>query len=163
MREVHVRPYIREKRHQIKEVRRRPPSSPGSLGAIIDDVVAGRRSGYTWTRNFKFDIADAASMGRVYDRLGDRTMYVVGTTNRPLEEWVFAIEAGDKVPMPISSSQGVGVWRDPDTEQVYVDNIVLFFGPKVSENWALNYAMNRRQQSILKVDGPSRSFEFLEV
>lgn len=138
------------------------PSMGPPLHAVIESVKTGRRTGFTYTGRWKFDIADPGSMERVYDALGDRTMYVVGVTNRTLEEWEFMREAGDPSP-PITANEGVGVWRDPDTDRIFVDDIVLFFGPKVSEFWALNFAKNKRQKFVLKVDGPTRSFEFLEV
>ncbi len=153
--QVKVRPYVR--RHIVHAPRL--PSTAGSLGAIIDDVIAGRRAGYTWTIRWKFDIDDSVSMEKVYNQLGDRTMYVVATTHRTLEEW----EGPEQFSVRIGGNEGVGLWRDPHTGEIYIDNVILFFGPKVSEQWALNYAASHGQQSILKVDGSTRSFDFLGV
>ena len=129
------------------------------MESVLDDVKAGLRNGYTWTLKWKFDLDDPADMELVYKSLGDRAMYVVATTHRTLKEW----EGPKDFSVLIGANEGVGMWRDPDTGRVYVDNVVLFFGPKVSESWALGYAKRHGQKSIVKIDGPTRSYKFLDV
>ena len=126
----------------------------------INDVVEGRRGGYTWTRGWKFDVNDQKSMDRTYEKLGYRTMYVVAMTNRTLAEFTLNLMA--RISPRIAENEGIGLWRD-EKGDVYVDDIYLFFGPKVSINWALAYARSKGQRSILKIDGRTRSYEFLDA
>ncbi len=124
-------------------------------------VAAGLRDGYTWTSRWKFDVDDAMSMRAVYNKLGDRTMYVVATTNRTLSE--FDQDFTEKGIAPkIDADQGIGLWRRGDGT-VMVDDIVLFFGPSADESWALSFARRHGQESILAIDGRMRTFKFLEV
>lgn len=154
---VRVQPYMRRSRGGY--LSRHPiPSLAPDLQTVIDDVKEGHRSGYTWTLGWKFDVNEPLSMEPVYDKLGDRTMYAIATTNRTLEDW----EGPEQFSVPISHNQGVGIWRSDDGT-VYVDNVVMLFGPKVSEQWALDYAARNRQQSVLKVDGRTRTHSFLAV
>ena len=164
---VRVRPYRRSSRRR-PEALSRPGREPHLIGtgiggpqleSVIDDVKAGLRGGYTWTFKWNFDLNDPADMELVYNSLGNRAMYVVATTNRTLEEW----EGPEDFSVLIGANEGVGVWRDPDTGKVYVDNVLLFFGPKVSEPWVLSYANSHGQKSIVKIDGPTRSYKFLGV
>src|SRR3990167_369476 len=157
MDDVRVRSHVR--RHVLRGMSRARRSTVrrGTLWAIIDDVVAGRRSGYTWTRDWRFDVNEPASMERTYDKLLGITMYVVAITNRKLDDlW--------ETRWHISSSEGVGLWRD-ETGMVYADDIVLLlFEPGVEgRNFALKHAKRHGQRYVLKVDGRARSFEFLEV
>jgi len=96
-------------------------------------------------------------MKRIYDKLLGRTMYVVATTNRKLDDL-------REARWHIGPSEGIGLWRD-ETGTVYADDIVLLlFEPGVEgRNFALKHAEKYGQRYVLKVDGRARSFEFLEA
>jgi hypothetical protein len=132
------------------------PELAADLGTAISSVVQKQRSGFTWTRDFKFDVDDPTSMASVYDRLGEDSLYVVARTHYRLEERPMLYRAIAK------RTEGVGLWRD-DMGQIWADDVVLFFAPKASRAWALNRAKAWNQLYILEVSGKTRSFEFLPV
>ena len=150
----------RQSRIRFVPPRRRP--SEGGLSSAIDEVVTGRRAGYTWTRDFKFDIDDPVMMKEVYKNLHGQTLYAVAVTNRTLAERGASPEGPLGFSPRISRSEGISLWRRADGT-VFMDNIVLFFGPAVSEYFALNWAKRYNQQVILKVDGLTKTWEFLDV
>ena len=151
MKKVRVRSYTR----RTPYVQRRRRFSE-NLGAIIDEVKSGQRSGYTWTSGWRFDVNDPVAMEHIYDKLMGRKMYVVAVTNRKLED-LWAIPH-----WRISSVEGIGLWRDDDGT-IYADDVVLFFGPKVSAEWANSYAKRHGQRFLLEVDGRNRTFAFVPV
>lgn len=147
-------------------------SFPQTFDEVVDSVVSGRRSGYTWTENWKFDVGDLASMSEVYSRLGGRTIYVIASTNRTLEDYQNEILLRD-IRRPGSmvratlGNQGVGVWRDDDGT-IYVDEIYVYEeGPGhwevASKDDAIRKGREHNQKSILRVDGATRSFEFINT
>lgn len=161
---VNVRRHVRRRPSQIA-LRRRPPSSPGSFGAAIDDVVAGRRSGYTWTGGYKFDVDDARTMDALYDHLRRRnvdTLYVLARTNRTLAEWEARVVNRDPSVTSIGRNFGLGIWRDDDGT-IYVDDISVLVFKGERDDDALRFARLHNQKSILKVDASKRSFVFLQA
>ena len=155
---VHVRRYAQRRR--VRRVGFQKPVSHSrrngapSLASLIESVTDGRRSGYTYTGGWKFDIDDPADMERIYDKLGTRVLYAIATTNLPLAERVRRPEFGE--------TEGVSLWRRSDGT-VFMDDIFLLFGPKVSEEFVLSRAKSYNQQVILKVDGLSQTWEFVNV
>ncbi len=142
---------------------RRPPSSPGSFGAVIDDVVTGRRKGYTWTGNWKFDIDDPISMERVYKKLGQRQMYIIASTNRTLEDYQAMLvmrnlnRPGAEI-RAMLGDYGVGFWRD-DEGTIYADEVRAWMD--LSRHAAIDIGRRQHQKYILRVDGRRREFEFI--
>ena len=120
--------------------------------AIIE-IRSGKRSGYTYTSFFKFDVDDPKTMGRTYDKLGPRVMYVIASTNREYEQ----LDLDDVV---IGPTRGLGFWRSDDGA-LYADDIRLWFN--IDEVQAMEIAREARQQSFLKVDGRTRSYSFVDV
>jgi len=137
----------------------------GSLGAAINDVVAGRRSGYTFTGNWRFDVNDPVTMKRVYDQLGPRQMFVIASTNRTLEEYTVELmmrnlkRPGAEIRAAIGDD-GIGIWR-ADDGTIYVDEVHVWVGLSRSE--AIVIGRNKHQKYILRVDGRTRSFEFIPI
>ncbi len=132
-----------------------------SIRARAEEVRAGKRGGYTYTKMFHFDVDDAASMERVYDILGDHVMYVIGTTNRPLSEQGTLPSATPR------TAHGIGLWRAevqarPWSEpRVWADEVDLYFD--IPEREAIRLAKLYNQRSILKVHGGHRHSNFLDV
>ncbi len=144
---------ISESRLKAWPVRDLSRTDHEKIGVLIDEIRGGERSGYTYTSIFRFDIDDPKTLHRTYDRLGDRVMYVIAKTNRRLDD----LRLSDVV---LGPRYGLGFWRSDDGT-VYADDIKLFFD--IGDEAALAQARENRQYSILKVDGRSRSFEFLET
>jgi hypothetical protein len=137
-----------------------PPSFKGSLGAVIDDVVAERRKGYTWTRKYRFDVDDSVSMTRLYDQIGGSIMYVIARTNQTLSQWETRVRARDPSATTIADNVGIGVWRDDDGT-IYVDEISVLRFNESHDADAIRFGRIHHQKYILKVDGNTRSFEFI--
>lgn len=121
-----------------------------------EEVRVGKRGGYTYTKMFHFDVDDKASMERVYDILGNHIMYVIATTNRPLEHSL--------PPGTPKTAHGIGLWRYGDfgpKPQVWADEVDLYFD--IPEREALRLGALYKQKSILKVHGGHRHSNFLTV
>jgi hypothetical protein len=121
---------------------------------ILGEIRSGKRAGYTFTGLFKFDIDDRRSMEHVYDKLGPRTMFAIAETNRPASEFDAAQDAD------IGRVHGIGLWRSFDGT-VFADDVRLFFD--IDDEEALRLARERNQFNILKVDGRTRMWAFLEA
>jgi len=125
---------------------------------VIDDVVSGRRSGFTWTGGYKFDIDDPVLMDALYGKLHGRTIYAVARTNRTLGEW-----ESRGSPKDIGHNFGIALWRASDgtvyADDGYVENAV---GTAEDDQHALEIARKYNQFVILKVDGRYRKWSFLE-
>jgi hypothetical protein len=122
------------------------------ISHLIGEVHRGERAGYTYTGNFKFDIDDPRSMAHTYDKLGPHVMFAIAETNRPMEDFYISNST-------ISKLTGVAMWRD-DKGRVYVDDVRLHVD--IDDEEALRIARQYDQFIILKVDGRTRSFAFLE-
>lgn len=167
---VHVRPHAR------RHLQRRLPAHPSkrvspkartreqaytrsrpSLEKIINDVRQGRRAGYTYTGGWFFDIDDPKSMDAVYDRLGEHAFWVIGRTTRTLAEFERSGKQAD-----IGYNFGVSTWKDA-SGTIYLDDIAIFDDRDgFDDERALVNARDYNQFVILKVDGRTRSFAFLE-
>jgi len=123
---------------------------------LIEEVRTGKRAGYTMTSIFSFDIDDPKSMDRTYDRLGPRVMFAIAETNRRAEDLNLAPITGSSA---IGPRNGIALWRD-DKGVVYADDVRLHFD--IDDSDALFLAREKNQFVILKVDGRTRSFAFLE-
>jgi hypothetical protein len=122
------------------------------LQALIREVEGGRRSGFTYTGRLKYDIDDKAAMEHVYDKLGPRVMFAIARTNRRAED----LDLDDAT---IGKASGIALWRDSNGV-VYADDVRHHFD--ISDETALEIARRQGQFIILKVDGRTRSFAFLE-
>lgn len=154
---------VRVSPHQRRLPARRAPQTWGyardlsktdrtRIARLIGEVHRGERAGYTYTGGHKFDIDDPRSMNRTYDKLGHDAMFAIASTNRRMEDFSY----GDAV---IGADTGVALWRDSNGV-VYVDDVRLYFG--IDDGEALRIAREQDQFVILKVDGRTRSFAFLE-
>ena len=158
--EVRVRSHVR--RHPRGTRPSRPLGTRGSLGAAIDDVVSGRASGYTWTAQWRFNIDEPEQMKRIYDMLGNRTLYAVATTNLTLAEREASPGGRLGFDPLIDANHGISLWRRADGT-VFMDNIIVFVGSEIREGWVLDFAKSKNQQVIIKVDGQHRTYEFVDV
>jgi len=134
----------------------RGPTWISELNAVVQQVSSGMRGGYTWTRDFKFDVDDPSTMEAVYKELGDDTLYVVARTNYRLSSRPPLSQAA------IGRNEGVGLWRD-DQGEIWADDIVLYRSPKQSWEWALNRARAWNQKFILVINGATKTHEFVAV
>jgi len=155
-----ISPEEREARATAAALRGQPWPRPGSLAEAVDDVVAGRRTGYTWTRKYRFDVFDSASMARLYDQIGPSIMYVIARTNQTLDRWEARLRARDPNAATIADNVGIGIWRDADGT-IYADEIsVLRFGEQHDAD-AIRFARIHGQRYIVKVNGAERTYDFL--
>jgi hypothetical protein len=123
------------------------------LNVLLSEVENGKRAGYTFTGLFRFDIDNQAEMDRVYDKLGHRAMFAIATTNRPASEFYMDHAV-------IGQVSGIALWRD-DRGIVYADDVTLHLD--IDDEEALRIARAQEQAVILKVDGRTRSFAFMEA
>ena len=130
----------------------------GSLDLAVADVEAGRRKGFTWTGGYKFDIDDPRTMDLLYETMHIRgldALYVIARTNRTLGEW--RVRGS---PKDIGYNFGIGAWFDADNGKTYIDDIFIQDYPRDEES-AVRMGRKYNQKYILKVDGRTRSYEFI--
>ena len=124
------------------------------IDRILDDIMMSHKTGYTYTGGFRFDVNDPKSMARFYEKLGgDRQAFVIATTNRRLVDF-------DIIDAVIGFDTGIGFWVDDDSV-VYADDVRLFFD--ISNDEALRLGREYGQRYILKLDGKTRTHEFIKV
>ena len=133
------------------------PLDVRDLHERIDEVLARKRGGYTWTGRWQFDADSKSDMARIYEDLGPRVMHVIATTNRTFAEWQRHPESAFG---PVGPNSGLGAWRSDDGT-VYIDNIMVRFG--LTDDQARRIARSYGQKSVLKVDGRNRVHAFLDV
>lgn len=140
-REVRVQGHLRRREHPAER----------SIRGKMREVRTMQRGGFTYTKYFRFDIDDKASMARVYDALGDHVMYVVGT--RGLGEGS-AFE-----PVTPRTARGVGLWWWHG--KFYADEVLLLFD--IPEREARRIGRFYNQQSILVINGGGRHSHILDI
>jgi len=118
---------------------------------VIGQIQRGESGGRTITKELDFDIENPADRELLFEKIGERIIYIVAKTNSTEIPFNYKF---DKV-------NGLGFWKDGNT--IYIDEIMVLDLPGLPENTVRIIAKHYQQKCYLKIDGARKTYEFIQV